>query len=125
MTTIIIIILAALLVAFAIYNTIKKARGKSKSSCCGTPEVKTVKKVSDTDESHYPFRYEVGIGEMHCSNCARAVENQLNSLDGVWANVDLGRSRALVRSKQELTEEDITSALSETPYTLLKYRATT
>ena len=42
MTTAIIIILAALLVAFAIYNTIKKARGKSKSSCCVTPEDKTV-----------------------------------------------------------------------------------
>jgi len=112
----IIVICAVLLIAFAVYSTIRKMRGKAKSSCCGGPEVKTVKKVDDTDESHYPYRYEVGIEGMHCSNCARAVENALNAMDGVWASVELGRNRAIVRSKQEKNEGDFEEALQNTSY---------
>lgn len=121
--TVIIVICAIALVAFAVYNTVKRMRGKSKSSCCGTPEVKNVKKVEDTDESHYPYRYEVGIEGMHCSNCARAVENAFNSMDGIWAGVELGRNRAIVRAKQEMTESDFIKALSDTSYKLTAFKA--
>ena len=117
----IIVILAILLIAFAVYNTIKKMRGKAKSSCCGGPEVKTIKKVADTDESHYPYRYEVGIEGMHCSNCARAVENALHEKDGLWATVELGRNRAIVRAKQEMTESDFAKALQNTSYNVTAY----
>lgn len=117
----IIVILAILLIAFAVYNTIKKMRGKAKSSCCGGPEVKTIKKVADTDESHYPYRYEVGIEGMHCSNCARAVENALHEKDGLWATVELGRKRAIVRAKQEMTESDFAKALQNTSYNVTAY----
>ena len=116
MATIIIVICAAILVAFAVSGTIKKARGKAKSSCCGGPEVKSVKKVEDMDESHYPYRYEVGIEGMHCSNCARAVENALNTTDGVWASVELGRNRAIVRAKREMKKSEFTEALQDTTY---------
>ena len=120
MTTII-VICAILLVAFAIYGTVRKARGKAKSSCCGGPEVKTVKKVEDTDESHYPYRYELGIEGMHCSNCARTVENAINSMNGIWAGVELGRNRAIVRAKQEMTEDDFTKALQNTSYAVTAF----
>ena len=121
-SAIIIIVLAALLVVWAGYWTMQKARGKAQSSCCGTPEVKTVKKVSDTDESHYPYRYEVGIEGMHCSNCARTVENALNSMDGIWAGVELSRSRANVRAKQEMTQSDFVEALRDTSYKLTDFK---
>ncbi len=65
-----IIIIGLLLIAYAVYATIQKARGKAKSSCCGTAETVMAKKVEDTDESHYPYRYYVGIDGMACSNCA-------------------------------------------------------
>ena len=120
--TVIIVICAIVLVAFAVYSTVKKMRGKSKSSCCGTPEVKAVKKVEDTDESYYPYRYEVGIEGMHCSNCARTVENALNSMDGIWAGVELGRSRANVRAKQEMTQSDFVEALRDTSYKLTDFK---
>ena len=120
--TAIIVICAIVLVAFAVYSTVKKMRGKSKSSCFGTPEVKAVKKVEDTDESHYPYRYEVGIEGMHCSNCARTVENALNSMDGIWAGVELGRSRANVRAKQEMTQSDFVEALRDTSYKLTDFK---
>lgn len=56
-TTIIIYIIAAVLIIYGVYYTVQKFRGKAKSSCCGTPEVKSVRKVDDTDESHYPYIY--------------------------------------------------------------------
>ena len=118
----IIIILAILLIAFAVYSTVRKMRGKAKSSCCGSPEVKTVKKVADTDESHYPHRYEVGIEGMHCSNCARAVENALHEKEGVWATVELGRNRAIVRTKQEMSGSDFAEALQNTSYNVTAFK---
>ena len=117
----VIIICAIILIAFAVVGTVRKARGKAKSSCCGGPEVKTVKKVADTDESHYPFRYVIGIEGMHCSNCARAVENALNEMDGIWASVELGRNRAIVRAKQEMTESDFAEALQDTSYNVTTF----
>ena len=114
----IIIICAALLIAFAVYRTVQKFRGKAKSSCCGTPEVKTVKQVEDTDESHYPYRYTLSIEGMHCSNCARTVENELNSMEGVWGRVNLGRGEASVLAKTERTREDFEQVLSPKDYTV-------
>lgn len=114
----IIIICAALLIAFAVYRTVQKFRGKAKSSCCGTPEVKTVKQVEDTDESHYPYRYTLSIEGMHCSNCARTVENELNSMEGVWGRVNLGRGEASVLAKTERTREDFEQVLSLKDYTV-------
>ena len=121
--TVIIVICAIILVAFAVYSTVKKMSGKSKSGCCGTPEVKTVKKVEDTDEAHYPYRYAVGVEGMHCSNCARAVENAFNSMDGIWAGVELGRNRAVVRAKQEMTQSDFAEALRDTSYQLTDFKS--
>ena len=117
----IIIICAALLVAFAVYRTVQKFRGKAKSSCCGTPEVKTVKKVEDTDESHYPYQYKLAINGMHCANCARTVENALNSMDGVWGHVDLGRNEAKVLAKTARTMEEFAAALDAKGYSVTQF----
>ncbi|MBQ9060250.1 MAG: heavy-metal-associated domain-containing protein [Firmicutes bacterium] len=119
----IIIICAVLLIAFAVYRTIQKFRGKAKDSCCGGPEVKTVKKVDDTDESHYPYHYTLSIEGMHCSNCARTVENELNSMDGVWGRVNLGKNEASVLAKTERTREDFASVLSPKDYTVTGFAA--
>lgn len=114
----IIIICAALLVAFAVYRTVQKFRGKAKSSCCGTPEVKTVKKVEDTDRSHYPYQYKLAINGMHCANCARTVENALNSMEGVWGHVNLGRNEATVLAKTAQTMDEFAAALDAKGYSV-------
>ena len=124
MATAIIVICAALLVAFAIYRTVQKFRGKAASSCCGTPEVKNVTKVEDTDESHYPYRYTLAIDGMHCANCARTVENALNSMDGVWGKVNLGRNEASVLAKQEMSEAQFAVTLSKNQYKLKEFTTT-
>lgn len=116
MTAKLIIAAGALLIAYAIYGTIQKARGKAKSSCCGSAETVLPKRVEDTDESHYPFKYCVSIDGMKCSNCAAAVENAINASGDTWAYVNLGRHRAEVLSKSEKTEADFVRALKGTSY---------
>ena len=114
----IIYICFALLIAYAVYGTVQKVRGKSKSSCCGTAESVIPKKVADTDESHYPHSYMLQIDGMKCSNCAANVENALNAMGDVWARVELGKHRAKVLAKNEKTESDFSKALGSTSYTV-------
>ena len=121
----VIIIVGILLIAYAIYGTVMKARGKSKSSCCGTAEAVISKPVDDTDESHYPYRYMVYVDGMKCSNCAANVENAINRIGDVWARVQLGRKRAEVLSKSEKTEADFVSALGKTAYTVASFEQIT
>ena len=113
-----IIIAGALLIAYALYGTVHKVRGKAKSSCCGSAETVLPKPVDDTDESHYPYKYNVAIDGMMCSNCASRVQNAINAGGDVWAHVNLGRHRVEVLSKKEKTEEDFVSALKDTGYTV-------
>ena len=111
-----IIIVGLLLIAYAVYGTVQKARGKSKSSCCGSAETVLRKPVEDTDESHSPYKYFVSVDGMKCSNCAANVENAINKSGDTWAHVNLGRKRAEVLSKTEKTEDDFANALKGTGY---------
>lgn len=119
-----IIAVGLLLIVFALWQTIQKARGKAKSSCCGTAEAVSAKKVEDTDVSHYPYRYRLTIDGMMCSNCAKNVENMLNNMNGVWGKVNLGKKEADVLSKQSVSEDSFARALQQSSYTLTGYLVT-
>ena len=119
-----IIAVGLLLIVFALWQTIQKARGKAKSSCCGTAEAVSAKKVEDTDVSHYPYRYRLTIDGMMCSNCAKNVENMLNNMNGVWGKVNLGKKEADVLSKQSVSEDSFARALQQSSYTLTGYSVT-
>ena len=117
----VIITAGLLLIVYAIYATVQKARGKAKSSCCGTAETVLPKAVQDTDESHYPFRYNVAIDGMMCSNCAARVQNAINDGGDMWAHVNLGRHRAEVLAKSEKTENDFVRLLGKTDYKVVGF----
>ena len=113
-----IILAGALLVVYAIWQTVQRFRGKAKSSCCGGREAPARKTVADTDETHYPYRYRLAVGGMHCSHCAVNVENALNAMPGVWAKVQLQKNEADVRTKQPVDEAAFAEALRKAGYTL-------
>ena len=113
-----IIAAGALLVVYAIWQTVQRFRGRAKSSCCGGREAPARKTVADTDESHYPYRYRLAVGGMRCSHCAVNVENALNAMPGVWAKVQLAKNEADVRTKQPVAEETFAEALQKAGYTL-------
>ena len=116
-----IIAAGALLVVYAIWQTVQRFRGRAKSSCCGGAEAPTRKTVEDTDESHYPYRYRLAVGGMHCSHCAVNVENALNALPGVWAKVQLAKNEADVRTKKPVDEAAFAETLRDAGYALNGY----
>ena len=116
-----IIVLAALLILWALWQTIRRFQGKTKSSCCGSREAVSVRKADDTDASHYPYRYRLTVVGMMCSHCAVRVENALNAMPGVWGRVDLGKKQADVLTKAPVEEARFAAVLRDASYTLAGY----
>ena len=118
MGTTIIIFVLAIIVVCAILSIRKRI--KYGSSCCGTHDAAPKKiRVRDKNKSHYPYTYTLAVDGMHCSNCARRVENALNSKEGVWAKVNLEKKTVLVRSKNPLEESELSKIISDTGYTVI------
>ena len=115
MTEIVVLILLAVLVGWAIYHSVKKS--KQGGGCCPEHE-KTVKRtvVQDRNRSHYPFQITLDIGGMTCENCARKVENALNALDGVWAKVDIASHKASVLSKTQPDQKQLARCVLDAGY---------
>lgn len=119
MGTIAILFVLAIIVVCAILNTRKRI--KYGSSCCGTHDAAPKKiKVKDKNKSHYPHTYSLIVDGMHCSNCARRVENALNAKEGVWASVKLENNTVLVRSKSQLKWAELSKTISDAGYTLIE-----
>lgn len=116
----VVIIVLLGIVALAVLGTIKRIRYGS--SCCGekTPPEKKVK-VKDRNKASYPFVYRLKVDGMHCANCARRVENAINSLEGCWAVVDLGKKEVTLRTKRETTEQDMSAVIAKAGYTVIAF----
>ena len=111
-------ILIGIIITLAIFGTVKRIRYGS--SCCGEREPAPKKiRVKDSNKSNYPFFYILDVDGMHCSNCARRVENSFNKLDGIWAKADVGKKKVELRSKSELSEAHCREILNEAGYTLI------
>ena len=119
MGTTIVIFVLAIIVVCAIFSIRKRI--KYGSSCCGTRDAAPKKiKVNDKNKSHYPYTYTLTVDGMHCSNCARRVENALNAKEGVWASVKLENNTVLVRSKNQLEWAELSKTISDAGYTLIE-----
>ncbi|MGL5511918.1 MAG: heavy-metal-associated domain-containing protein [Sporomusa sp.] len=118
MSTAIIIIVLVIICVLAVYSYIKKIRHGS--GCCGEHEALDKKvKVADRNKDHYPYSVKLTIDGMVCGNCVRRVENSLNSMDGIWAKVDLGSKQAEVLGKDKVDNEILVNAIRDTGYTVL------
>ena len=106
----------ALALGFGVRSYAKKlAHG-----CCGAggdgPERKV--RVADKSPAHYAHAVRLGIGGMTCASCARRVENALNGVDGVWAQVNLRQACALVRMKTPEAWEQLSRAVAQAGYSV-------
>lgn len=114
---IIIVCLLAAAVLWAAIHTARKMRHGG--GCCG--ECMAAEKklpVRDRNKSHYPYTVQMKIEGMTCERCARRIENALNSLDGVWARVDIGSHTARVLLKNPPDEAKLTQAVIAAGYTV-------
>ena len=117
--TVVVIILLGIVV-LAVYGTVKRIRYGS--SCCGskTPPEKKVK-VKDRNKASYPFVYRLKVDGMHCANCARRVENAMNSMEGSWGTVDLGKKEVTLLRKSKATEPELAAVIAKEGYTVLSF----
>ena len=118
MGTTIVIFVLAIIVVCAILSIRKRI--KYGSSCCGTHDAAPKKiKVKDKNKTHYPYTCTLAVDGMHCSNCARRVENALNSKEGIWAKVNLEKKSVLVRAKTPIESSELSKIISDTGYTVI------
>lgn len=118
MTSAIILIVLAAICIYGIYSYIHHLRYGG--GCCGERDAPDKKvKVRDKNKSHYPYVLCLKVDGMTCGNCVRRVENALNSLDGVWATVDLEHHLATVRMKQQIPEETLRQTVKDSGYLVL------
>ena len=118
MGTAIVILVLAIIVLCAILSIRKRI--KYGSACCGTHDAAPAKiRVRDKNKAHYHYTYTLSVDGMHCSNCARRIENALNSKEGVWAKVNLENKTVLVRSKNPLEIADLSKVISDVGYTVI------
>lgn len=109
---IIIVILVAVLV-FGVKSYAKKLA----NGCCGAggDEVRKVR-VEDKDPAHYPYSVTLSVEGMTCSKCKARVENALNGIDGVWAQVDLQAGSAQVRMKKTVPDDELYRVVAQAGY---------
>lgn len=87
---------------------------KGDSSCCGGGDrVSRSKKSLDGPV----IRTEtIRIEGMHCANCARRVEDALEAVDGVVADVSFRDGKARVRCDRVVDEELLRQAVADAGY---------
>ena len=107
MSTVIICILLALIIIFAVVNSAKHFRGEG--GCCGGgSDIKA--NVKET--------LVISIDGMTCKNCSMRIQNKLNEMDNVSADVNLHKKQAVVEIEDGVLQEDIKSAIERLGYTV-------
>ena len=114
----VIVAILILVIAAAVYGTVRRIRYGS--SCCGEHDAADKKvRVKDKNKNNYPYVYMLGVDGMHCSNCARRIENAFNKTAGRWAVADVGKKEVLLRSKNSEEESDLAGVIASAGYTML------
>ena len=65
---------------------------------------------------HYPYHTSLKVSGMSSGNSAVCVENALNSMEGVWAKVNLLNEKVSVYMKREVDEAALRIALKDAGY---------
>ena len=113
MGNIVIVGIVLVIIVFAVRSMMKRGE----SGCCGGGACAVSEvKVADQDPSHYPYKAEVKVEDMHCENCKKKVENALNAVPGVWGTVNLKEKTAEVRMKESHTEMEIREWINKAGY---------
>lgn len=109
----IVIIAVLALIAFGgIRTVIKNAHGES---CCNGGNTEIPVKPADRNKKNYPYKTTIIIEGMKCDNCAKRIQNRLNSI-GMWAKVSFKKKSAVVLFKEKNSEELIKKTILDAGY---------
>ena len=114
-STIVIVVILAVILFFAVKNSIPHFRGEG--GCCGG---------SGKEKLIKPAKLEriiatkvIKIEGMRCENCNRRVQNALNQLDGVNAKVYGDRAEAVVKLGRDIEDIELERAVSGLGYRVI------
>ena len=119
MTDVILIIIIAAVMVFALKGSIAHMRGEG--GCCGGGKVP--KAARKKLEGRPVGVKEIMIDGMHCENCRNRAERCLNQLDGVAAKVNLQKHMAVVTMTREVPDEELEHAVTGAGFTVTGIRA--
>lgn len=118
LSTIIIAVILAIILFFAVKNSIPHFRGEG--GCCGgSGKEKTVKPkpIENVIETKL-----VDIEGMRCRNCNIRVQNALNSIDGINAKVNGEKNQATVKLGRNVDDSEIERAVSALGYKVISIK---
>ena len=113
----IIILIVIVLIIFAVKGSLKHFKGEG--PCCGGSSVKVKEKKLD---GPVLAEKDVIFEGMSCNNCKARVENALNSIEGLKAEVDLNSNTAHVRIAHLVSDDEIKKAVSKAGYKVVSIR---
>lgn len=111
---VVIIFIAVVAIFFAIKSSV--AHFKGNSSCCGGGAGETLL-VEKTLDAPIIEEKTIQIQGMTCQNCRARVQNSLNKIDGLCANVDLKKENAILKMARNVSNDEIKSAVERAGYT--------
>ncbi len=109
---IIIILVIAIIIFFAVKNTISHFKGDG--GCCGGGS--GVKMIRPKKLEKVVAVKTIRIEGMVCDNCSARIHNALNSIDGVNAKVNRSKGLAVVKLGREFEEEKLKKAVTDLGY---------
>ena len=111
-STIIIVIILAVILFFAVKNSIPHFKGEG--GCCGGSA--SEKLIKPAKLSNVIATKVVKIQGMRCENCNRRVQNALNSMDSVNAKVSGDRQEAIIKLGRTIDDGEIRRTIENLGY---------
>lgn len=111
-----IILISIAAVFFALRSSILHFKGKS--ACCGGGAGETIA-FEKTLENPIVAQKIVKIEGMTCKNCRARVQNSLNKIEGLCANVDLKKGEAVLSMSRIVDDGEIKNAVEKAGYKLI------
>ena len=111
-STIIIILTLAVILFFAIKNSIPHFRGEG--ACCGGGGKEKIIKPNKLED--IIATKTIHVKGMSCDNCRVRVQNRLNKIDGINAKVNLEKGIATVQLGKDISDEVLVDAICSLGY---------
>ena len=102
----------ALIVAFAVFHSIKHFKGEG--GCCGGGGYKPKRKKLRGIKYQRTFT----VDGMHCAHCKSRVEEAVNDIKGVAGRVDLKKGKLTVFYAEAVPNEVIKAKIERAGYTV-------
>ena len=112
MANVLVLVILLLVIILGLISAIKHFKGQG--SCCGGgSDIKSKKKILQSPKI---AQKTLIIEGMTCDHCKNTVENALNTLDGVVAEVELKNKRALVSMSRLASDEELKGVVERQGY---------